>query len=129
MMRLQVCTDNLKGRMKADKVRQLPYLAFYSPSEGKLLGYVNLPSKARLLRINIEKMLENNGAKFALDPNGYAMVTESATTRALDTAEELEVNLKEMEKEREQMFAPSASVPVFTPMLDWVRKTMSSEET
>ena len=125
---LQVCVDNLKDRMKADKVRQLPYLGFFSPTSGKLLGYVNLPSKSRLLRANIEKMLENNGAKFALDPNGYAMVTEAATTNALNTEEEMELNLQEMQKEREQMFAGS-NIPVFSTVINWAKKvTMSGED-
>ena len=124
----QVCVDNLKDRMKADGVRSLPYLSFYHPSEGKLLGYVNLPSRSRLLRSNIDKMLDNNGAKFALDPNGFVMVTEAAQSRALNTEEEMEINLQEMEKEREELFS-APSVPVFSTMMNWMQKvTMSGEE-
>ena len=48
-------------------------------------------------------MLQHPGAKFALDPNGYAIITENAS-KALNTEEELELNLQEMEKEREEMF-------------------------
>ncbi len=114
--------------MKADGVRSLPYLAFYHPSEGKMLGYVNLPSRSRLLRSNIGTILEHNGAKFALDPNGFVMVTEAAVSRALNTEEEMEINLQEMEKEREELFATPA-VPVFSTMLNWMQKvTMSGDE-
>ena len=124
----QVCVDNLKDRMKADGVRSLPYLSFYHPSEGKLLGYVNLPSRSRLLRSNIDKMLDNDGAKFALDPNGFVMVTEAAQSRALNTEEEMEINLQEMEKEREELFSAS-NVPVFSTMMNWMQKaTMSGED-
>lgn len=118
----------MKERMKADGVRSLPYLAFYNPSGGKLVGYVNLPSRSRLLRANIDKLLQNNGAKFALDPNGFVVVTESAESRTLNTEEEMEVNLQDMQKEREEIFA-SPNVPVFSTMLNWVQKvTMSGEE-
>ncbi len=112
--------------MKADGVRSLPYVAFYHPIEGKMLGYVNLPSRSRLLRSNIDKMLENSGAKFALDPNGFVIVTEAAQSRALNTEEEMEVNLQEMEKEREELLS---NVPVFSTMMNWMQKvTMSREE-
>lgn len=125
---VKICVDSLKDRMKADGVRSLPYLAFYHPVEGKMLGYVNLPSRSRLLRSNINKMLENSGAKFALDPNGFVIVTEAAQSRALNTEEEMEVNLQEMEKEREEMFSAS-NVPVFSTMMNWMQKvTMSGEE-
>ena len=118
----------MKDRMKADSVRQLPYLAFYCPSGGKLVGYVNLPSRSRLLRANIDKLLQNSGAKFALDPNGFVVVIESAESKALNTEEEMEVNLQEMQKEREELFS-GPSIPVFTTMLNWVQKvTMSGEE-
>jgi len=124
----QVCVDSLKDRMKADGVRSLPYLAFYHPIEGKMLGYVNLPSRSRLLRSNIDKMLKNSGAKFALDPNGFVIVTEAAQSRALNTEEEMEVNLQEMEKEREELFSAS-NLPVFSTMMNWMQKvTMSGEE-
>lgn len=124
----QVCVDSLKDRMKVDGVRSLPYLAFYHPIEGKMLGYVNLPSRSRLLRSNIDKMLDNSGAKFALDPNGFVIVTEAAQSRALNTEEEMEVNLQEMEKEREELFSAS-NVPVFSTMMNWMQKvTMSGEE-
>ncbi len=123
---VQVCVDSLKDRMKADGVRSLPYVAFYHPIEGKMLGYVNLPSRSRLLRSNIDKMLENSGAKFALDPNGFVIVTEAAQSRALNTEEEMEVNLQEMEKEREELLS---NVPVFSTMMNWMQKvTMSREE-
>ncbi len=123
---VQVCVDSLKDRMKADGVRSLPYVAFYHPIEGKMLGYVNLPSRSRLLRSNIDKMLENRGAKFALDPNGFVIVTEAAQSRALNTEEEMEVNLQEMEKEREELLS---NVPVFSTMMNWMQKvTMSGEE-
>lgn len=125
---IQVCVDGMKDRMKADGVRSLPYLAFYSPNGGKLVGYVNLPSRSRLLRANIDRLLQNNGAKFALDPNGFVVVTESAGSRALNTEEEMEVNLQEMQKEREEMFS-GPSIPVFSTMLNWVQKvTMSGDE-
>ncbi|KAL0024296.1 hypothetical protein WJX79_005064 [Trebouxia sp. C0005] len=125
---VKVCVDSLKDRMKADGVRSLPYVAFYHPIEGKMLGYVNLPSRSRLLRSNIDKMLGNSGAKFALDPNGFVIVTEAAQSRALNTEEEMEVNLQEMEKEREELFSAS-NVPVFSTMLNWMQKvTMSGEE-
>ncbi|KAA6416939.1 MAG: hypothetical protein FRX49_13080 [Trebouxia sp. A1-2] len=114
----QVCVDSLKDRMKADGVRSLPYVAFYHPIEGKMLGYVNLPSRSRLLRSNIDKMLGNSGAKFALDPNGFVIVTEAAQSRALNTEEEME----EMEKEREELFSAS-NVPVFSTMLNWMQKS------
>ena len=91
-----------------------------------MLGYVNLPSRSRLLRSNIDKMLENSGAKFALDPNGFVIVTEAAQSRALNTEEEMEVNLQEMEKEREELLS---NVPVFSTMMNWMQKvTMSREE-
>lgn len=125
---VKVCVDGMKDRMKADGVRSLPYLAFYSPNGGKLVGYVNLPSRSRLLRANIDRLLQNNGAKFALDPNGFVVVTESAGSRALNTEEEMEVNLQEMQKEREEMFS-GPSIPVFSTMLNWVQKvTMSGDE-
>ena len=125
---VQVCVDSMKERMKADGVRSLPYLAFYKPSNGKLVGYVNLPSRSRLLRANIDKLLQNDGAKFALDPNGFVVVTESAQSRALNTEEEMEINLQDMQKEREEIFA-GPSIPVFSTMLNWVQKvTMSGEE-
>ncbi len=93
-----------------------------------MLGYVNLPSRSRLLRSNIDKMLDNSGAKFALDPNGFVIVTEAAQSRALNTEEEMEVNLQEMEKEREELFSAS-NVPVFSTMMNWMQKvTMSGEE-
>ena len=91
-----------------------------------MLGYVNLPSRSRLLRSNIDKMLENSGAKFALDPNGFVIVTEAAQSRVLNTEEEMEVNLQEMEKEREELLS---NVPVFSAMMNWMQKvTMSGEE-
>lgn len=124
---LQVCVDSMKERMKADGVRSLPYLAFYSPSGGKMVGYVNLPSRSRLLRANIDKLLQNRGAKFALDPNGFVVVTESAESRALNTEEEMEINLQDMQKEREELFA-GPSIPVFSSMLNWVKVTMSGDE-
>lgn len=91
-----------------------------------MLGYVNLPSRSRLLRSNIDKMLENSGAKFALDPNGFVIVTEAAQSRVLNTEEEMEVNLQEMQKEREELLS---NVPVFSAMMNWMQKvTMSGEE-
>ena len=123
---LQVCTDNLKARMKADGVRSLPYLAFHCPKQGKLLGYVHLPSRSRLVRANINVMLQNQGAKFALDPNGYAIITENAS-KALNTEEEMEINLQEMQKEREEMFS-MPTVPVFSSMLNWVQKVTTSQD-
>ena len=116
----------MKARMKADGVRSLPYLAFHCPENGKLLGYVHLPSRSKLIRANIDKMLQNKGAKFALDPNGYAIVTEAACN-ALSTEEEMELNLQEMQKEREEMFSMPA-VPVFSSMLNWVQKVTSTQE-
>lgn len=116
----------MKARMKADGVRSLPYLAFHCPKHGKLLGYVHLPSRSKLVRANIEVMLQHQGAKFALDPNGYAIVTENPST-ALNTEEEMEINLQEMQKEKEEMFA-MPSVPVFSTMLNWVQKVTTSQD-
>lgn len=113
--------------MRSDGVRSLPYLAFYHPTAGKMLGYVNLPSRSRLLRSNIDKILENTGAKFALDPNGFVIVTEAAIAQVLNTEEEMEINLQDMEKEREELFTAS-SIPVFSTMLNWVQKVTTTGE-
>lgn len=73
---MQVCTDQLKALSREEGVKVLPQITLFRPGHGQLLQFQSVPSKLKVAKKNISKILEHPTKFFKLDPNGFVMVLD-----------------------------------------------------
>lgn len=83
---VQANSDSLKALAKAQHVKALPQVGLYRPGHGRLLAFQAVPSKMKIIKANLNTVLDSPGKYFKLDPNGYAMVLDEDPTPEITAA-------------------------------------------
>lgn len=73
---MQVCVDGNKAMSKKYGVKVLPQVSLFRPGYGQLLSSQAVPSKLKVLKKNVLKMLDHPDKFFKLDPNGSVVVLD-----------------------------------------------------